>query len=154
MHSMGLLPDTYNCGLRMRRECRECSPHHWLQRKALVSDPGMHHARAVVHVGIANPRRRKNVPGIPGACTTCNSAYLVRGPCHGVIISFFMESLPANLYILGTGYQTHIKVITMPFDIPHHELNQISTRGPLVTSNGIIKASLQWFRQITPYGII
>ena len=25
---MGLLPDTQNCGLRMRRECRECFPRH------------------------------------------------------------------------------------------------------------------------------
>ena len=25
---MGLLPDTQNCGLRMRRECRECFPLH------------------------------------------------------------------------------------------------------------------------------
>ena len=36
----------------MRRECRERFPHHRLQRKPLVSDPGMHHARAVMHVGI------------------------------------------------------------------------------------------------------
>ena len=59
---MGLLADTQNCGLRMRRECRERFPHHRLQRKLLVSGPGMHHgtcdARAVMHVGIANPRWR------------------------------------------------------------------------------------------------
>ena len=39
----GLLPDTQNCGLRMRRECRERFPRHRLQRKPLVNDPGMHH---------------------------------------------------------------------------------------------------------------
>ena len=55
---MGLLPDTENCELRMRRECRERFPRHPLQRKPLVSDPGMHHARAVMHVGITNPRWR------------------------------------------------------------------------------------------------
>ena len=36
-------------------------PRHRLQRKPLVSDPDMHHgtcARAVMHVGIANPRWR------------------------------------------------------------------------------------------------
>ena len=27
-HCMGLLPDTQNCGLRMRRECRERFPLH------------------------------------------------------------------------------------------------------------------------------
>ena len=59
--TMGLLPETQNCGLRMRRECRERFPRHLLQRKALVSDTGMRRgsyvrdARAVMHVGIANP---------------------------------------------------------------------------------------------------
>ena len=44
------------------------------------------HARAVMHVGIVNkPFLLKsavgeNVPGIPGACATCNFKYLVRGP--------------------------------------------------------------------------
>ena len=37
-------------------------------------------ARAVMHVGIANPLWRENIPGIPGACATCNFTYLVRGP--------------------------------------------------------------------------
>ena len=42
----------------MRRECRERSPRHQLQRKPPVSDPAMHHGTCVphvVHVGIANP---------------------------------------------------------------------------------------------------
>ena len=65
VRSMGLLPDTQNWGLRMRRECRERFHRHRLQRKPLVSDPGMHHgkwrlARAVMRVGIANPRWREN----------------------------------------------------------------------------------------------
>ena len=47
---MGLLPDTSNCGLRMRRECRERFPRHQRQRKPLVSDPGMHHGTCVSHV--------------------------------------------------------------------------------------------------------
>ena len=47
---MGLLPDTWNCGLRMRRECRERFPLHQLQRKPLVSNPGMHHGTCVTHV--------------------------------------------------------------------------------------------------------
>ena len=44
--SMGLFPR-----LRMRRECRERFPLHRLQRKPLVSDPGMHHGTCVTHVG-------------------------------------------------------------------------------------------------------
>ena len=33
-------------------------PRHQLKRKPLVTDPDMRHARAVMHVGIANPRWR------------------------------------------------------------------------------------------------
>ena len=40
---MGPLPDTQNCGLRMRKECRERFPQHRLQRKVLVNDSGMQH---------------------------------------------------------------------------------------------------------------
>ena len=47
---MGLLPDTQNCGLRMRRECRERFPRHRLQRKPIIGDPGMHHGTRVTHV--------------------------------------------------------------------------------------------------------
>ena len=60
---MGLLPDTYNCGLLMHRECRERFPQHRLQRKPLVrrsrhASRHARHARALMHVGIANPRWR------------------------------------------------------------------------------------------------
>ena len=47
---MGVLPDTWNRWLRMRRECREHFPRHRLQRKPLVSDPGMHQGTCVTHV--------------------------------------------------------------------------------------------------------
>ena len=46
----GLLPDTQNRGLCMHWECRERFCHHRLQRKLLVSDPGMHHGTCVTHV--------------------------------------------------------------------------------------------------------
>ena len=44
---MGLLPDTYNCGLRMRRERFS---RHRRQRKPLVSDTGMHQDTCVTHM--------------------------------------------------------------------------------------------------------
>ena len=47
---MGHLPDTQNCGVCMRRECWERFPRHRLQRKTVVSDPGMHHGTCVKHV--------------------------------------------------------------------------------------------------------
>ena len=66
-HAMGLLPDTQHCGLRVYRECTERFHCHGLQRKLLVSDPGMHHGTCVTHVpwcmsgsltpgGMRNPR--------------------------------------------------------------------------------------------------
>ena len=47
---MGLLPFTLNCGLRMRRECREWLSRYRLQRKPRVSDPAMHNGTCVKHV--------------------------------------------------------------------------------------------------------
>ena len=84
-HSMGLLPDTQNCGLRMHRECRERFPRHRLQRKPPVSDLGMYHGTCVTHVpwymsGSLNPGSGENVPGIPGECAIRIFTYLVRGP--------------------------------------------------------------------------
>ena len=83
--SMGLLPDAYNCGMRMRQECRERFPRHRLQLKPLVSDPGTHHGTCVAHVpwymsGLLTRGGGGSVPGIPGACATHNFTYLARGP--------------------------------------------------------------------------
>ena len=82
---MDLLPDTQNCGLYMRRECRERFPRHRLQRKPLVNDPGMHHGTCVTHVPCCMSRSLtrgggEKVPGIPGACLIHKFTYLVRGP--------------------------------------------------------------------------
>ena len=82
---MGFLTDTQNCGLRMRRECREHFPRHRLQMKPLVSGPGIHHGTCVKHVprcmsGSLTCDCGENVPGIPGACANHNFPYLVRSP--------------------------------------------------------------------------
>ena len=83
--NMDLLPDTQNCGLRMRRECRERFPRHRQQRKPLVSDPDMHHGTCVTHVpwcisGSLARGGREKVSGIPRACATRNVMHLARGP--------------------------------------------------------------------------
>ena len=76
----------------MGRECRERFPRHRLQRKLLVSDPGMHHDTCVTHVlwcisGSLTRGGGENVPGIPGARATKNLTYLVRGPwCNATAI--------------------------------------------------------------------
>ena len=82
---MGLLPDTKNCGLCLRREWRERFTRHWLQRKPLISHPSMHHGTCVTHVPWCMSVSLtygggENVPVIPGACATRNFTYLVRGP--------------------------------------------------------------------------
>ena len=82
---MGLLSDAQNCGLRMRRKCRERFSRHRLQMKPLVSDPDMHHGTCVTHVpwcmsASLTHSGGENVPGIPGACATRNFTYLARGP--------------------------------------------------------------------------
>ena len=97
----GLLSDTHNYGLRMRRECRECFPRPRLQRKPLVNDLAMHHGTCVTHVpwcmsGSLTRGGGGNVPGIPGACATHNFTYLARGPwrllqCHMKQISWKLK---------------------------------------------------------------
>ena len=70
---------------RLRSALAPGMPRHRLQRKPLVSDPGMHHGTCVKYVpwclsGSLTSGGGENVPGIPGACATRNFAYLVRGP--------------------------------------------------------------------------
>ena len=95
----GLLPDTQSWRLRMRRECRERFHRCRLQRKPLVSDPGMHHGTCVTHVpwcmsGLLTRGGEENVPGIPGACATRNFTYLVRGPCAIGYLSLATQIMP------------------------------------------------------------
>ena len=80
--TMGLLPDTWNCGLRMRQECRERFPRHRLQRKPLLSDLSMHHGMCITHVlwCMSGTLTRVGGKNIPGACAIRNIAYLARGP--------------------------------------------------------------------------
>ena len=75
----------------MRRECRNRFPCHQLQRKPRVSDPDMHDGTCVTHVPWCMSRSLtlgggENVPGIPGACATCNFTYLARDPSHYAIM--------------------------------------------------------------------
>ena len=81
----GLLPDTQNYRLRMRRECRERFPRHrGLAIQTCITARAWRTCRdacrdrqLAVSLEVGDG---ENVPGIPGACTTRNFAYLVRGP--------------------------------------------------------------------------
>ena len=81
---MGLLPGTWNCGLRMRRECRER-----FLRHSRLAIPTCITARAsrtrcdayrdrYIGVSIA-VGGGENVRDIPGACVTRNFTYLASG---------------------------------------------------------------------------
>ena len=83
--AMGLLPDTQNCGCACAGNAGNVFPVTACKRSRHASRH-VREARAVMHAGIANYRFHlksaagENVPGIPGACATCNFTYLVRGP--------------------------------------------------------------------------
>ena len=72
-------------GCACARNAGNIFPRHWLQKKLLVSDLGMHHGTCVTHVTWGMPGSlvhggMENVPGIPGACAIRNFTYLARGP--------------------------------------------------------------------------
>ena len=88
---MGLLSDTQNCGLHMRRECRERFPRHrglaiptcitaraWRTCRDACRDRWL---AVSFEVGGG-----EYVPSIPGACATRNFTYLARGPCDGLLL--------------------------------------------------------------------
>ena len=107
--AMGLLPDTQNCGLRMRWKCCKRFPLHWLQRKLQVSDPNMHQGTCITHVpwcmsGSLTHVGRENVPGIPGACATRHFAHLVRGPWSWMANSITFVQWQAALLLLTYCY--------------------------------------------------
>ena len=73
-------------------------PRHRLQRKPLVSDPGMHHGTRVTHVpwcmsGSQTRSGGENFPGIPGAIATRNFTYLARGPLISICANESMRQL-------------------------------------------------------------
>ena len=105
---MGLLPEKYNCGLPMRRKSPECFLRHRLERKPLVSDPGMHHCTCETHIGNANPRWWENLPGIPGAYATRNFAFLARGPWSHIWGHF--ENVTPNEFELFQDFEQIVLV--------------------------------------------
>ena len=79
-------------------------PRRRLQRKPIVSAPGMHHGTCVT--GSLSSGGGENVPGIPGACATRKFTHLVRSPCsqeylwkfHPWVLSIMMTSLNGNIF--------------------------------------------------------
>ena len=85
----------------MRRECQERFPHHRLQMKPLVSDPGVTHLPWWMP-GSQTRVSEENVPGLPGACATHNFTYLARGPWKTLDV-FFDARSSKLMNMLSTG---------------------------------------------------
>ena len=114
-----------NCELRMRRECRERFPRHRLPRKPLVNDPDMlHDGMGVTHVPWCMSwsitcSGGKNVPGIPGACTTRKFTSLTRAQwvtdClkHSMFIDWSTICLQVAYYWAGLKHILFIDCSTI-----------------------------------------
>ena len=117
--SMGLLPDTQNCGCACAGNAGNVFPVTAGKRSRHASRH-VRHARAVMHAGIANllyPLKSaagENVPGIPGACATCNFTYLVRGPCLNFNGSLTNLLLKLRHELVITPHTKMWNVITHP----------------------------------------
>ena len=80
-------------------------PRHRIQRKRLVSDPGVHHGKYVVTWCMSGSLTRgggENVPGIPCACATRNVAYLARGPLLTPMSTLLTTSLSPAHRLMST----------------------------------------------------
>ena len=95
------------------------SPRHRLQRKPLVSDPGMHHGACVAHVPwcMSGSRTRgggENVPGIPGACAP--AILRIWQEAHGIRrLSNFIR-MPPKIQAEKAPPHHHICLRTMQFN--------------------------------------
>ena len=120
----------------MRRECLERFLRDQLQKKSLVSDPGMPHNTCVTHVPWCISESltcsgRENVPGIPGACATRNFTHLVRGPWH--CKSFEIRS-PHGLFGRLENIGIYIVRDVLPIQCLSH-INQFSLDDAKVCCN-------------------
>ena len=100
-----------------------------------VSDPDMHHGTWVTHVPwcmpgsptsgfLWNRRRGGNVPGIPGACATCNFTYLVRGPLGWPHPLEVCEALT----LFRHSYWDYWRSYIFKHDIANNKLHTLVTR--------------------------
>ena len=110
----------------MHRECREHFPCHWIRRKPLVIDPGMHYGTCMTHVPwcVSGWITRGGEENVPRACATRNFAYLARGP---LIINRFLSFFP------GYGQAGSFRIVT-PWS-----LFRIGSVSKPVTAMGVLK---------------
>ena len=103
---MELLPDTHNCGLCMRRDCRERFPRHsWsavltciTARASRMCCDTYRDRQIMVSFEVDGG---ENVPSIPGACETCKCTYLVRAHGRDFVTLFRDNATSANCPVCG-----------------------------------------------------
>ena len=151
---MGLLTDSQNCVLRMRRERRERFPRH-----RGLAIPTCTTARAWRTCCDACRDRElavslevgggENVPGIPSVCATRNFAYLVRGPCtlaawnscwhHDRLLSEFIITACFLFMFIIYSYETYVSIYL-----------QTLIGVPIILINPYTTRSLGFFHDILP----
>ena len=112
-----------NCGLRMRRECQERFSRHRLQRKPLVSDPGMHHRTCVTHV------------------PWCMSGSLTRGGGENMFVDMFVKPVP-ELMLNDVVWSTKMYPKSSKKDKKYENTSHYV--HPLSTIVGIIRTLFYW----------
>ena len=108
----------------------------------------MHHGTCVTHVpwcmsGSLTGGGGENVPGIPGACTTRNFAYLVRSPWPW---SDCLSHVPLYKYISGVSVNyliTDISTELSFFTKLHYTIYQLI----IATSHNHCEGTLCWYRR-------
>ena len=138
--TMGLFPDTQNVDCACAGNARNVFPRRRLQRKPLVSDPGMHHGTCVTHVpwcmsGSLTRGGGENVPGIPGACAPTilriwqeahEADHYLKWPCSANVRIFLSRPAEGALLLwtscLVVQYSTFVKYLKAS-DVEQHILN-------------------------------
>ena len=92
VYFMGLLPNTSNCWLRMRRECWERFPcHRGLAIPIFITAQAWRMYRDAwrdLLLAVSFSGGKKLIPGIPAACPTDNCMCLVSGPYERLCCTF------------------------------------------------------------------
>ena len=125
--SMGLLPETQKCGLRMRRECRKLFPRH----PGLAIPTCTTACASSTCRGVCRDRQLavsfevsggESVPGIPGAWATRKYVYLVRGPLYltSIIRSpYYWNILVQNVIYSDTAITSWHQYINSMYSVGH-----------------------------------
>ena len=143
---MGLLPDTWDFGLRMHRECRERFPgQHGLASPTSITARAWHTCRGACRdrqlafcIEVAGG---ENDPGIPSACATHNFTYLAKGQCQVHIPSFLRITSSLMVFIPDCFIRTWIFV---------QDSLTWTTRGQITHDCNVIAAILRGVSRSIP----